>query len=156
MKSPLLLFFIFLITACAKNIEQDNTASHSVIEEKTKAHGVHSELLRNTMQRMNLLIPDGIYMPLQLSKNDQDYLHALSETATDLAVSVEILTQHIPVQGLSDEQRGIFQRIAEQLYNEAENVVVHANNRDILEMDAAFQRLEKTCSRCHSLFREQR
>lgn len=156
MKSPIILLCICICitTSCANQVDPGDVNRHRYVQEKAKLHGVHSDLLRNTMQRLNLLIIDGIYTPLQLDEKEKEYLDELIHTAADLVVSVEILTEHIPVPGMNSEQRNIFRNLAEQLYTEASNVANYAENGELLEMDAAYQRLERTCVKCHSLFRE--
>ena len=148
------LVCILILWSYPAQQEASDVNRHRHIQEKARLHGVHSELLRNTMQRMNLLIIDDMYRPLQLSGEDQEYLDALIQAAADLTFSAEILTQYIPVPELSEQQRSTFRNLAEQIYTEARNVEVNAEKENLLEMDAAFQRMEKTCVKCHSLFRE--
>ncbi len=150
--APFLLFFA--VMASSTNVDVEDMNRHRYIQKQAKLHGVHSELLRNAMQRMGLLVVDGIYTPLQMDKDEQEYLDFLVKTAADVVISAEILTQHVPIVKLDSEQRVIFSNLAEQLYNEASNVAGLAQDNKLLDMDAAFQRMEKICFKCHSLFRE--
>ena len=145
-----LLCFIFINYNPA--LSADETAT-DIKTKKAILHALHSEDVRNIMRRLKLLIYERETTELELEKLRRDQLRLLVEETRELAGTAENLPDIASLKTLNEEERVTFTAMANQLYDitvEMEKAM-DANHQQ--DLDAAYLKLQETCSTCHKLFR---
>lgn len=142
----LLLFLVSANTVCSETDSSDSS-------EKLEFHVVHSEDLRDIMQRLNQLVYKTELDELKKNELRTQHLDDLVYTVNELGFAAIVLQEALPGFDLSTEEKDIFHALAIQLQKEAETIKEMAEENDTANMERSYKRLNDTCSACHELFR---
>lgn len=158
-----LLFLLALILGAIFVGPQKKEPTHDDEQEIAQTdlglHAESSDRLVAIMQTMSLSISSNVDDGITVS---EDELDDLIEAVEELQFYAELMTIKIPTNELEENQAVIFSAMANQLYDEALNIRQLANSYDPHMLDSqsnrllysSFERMSRTCSACHQLFRD--
>ena len=145
----ILFLFICLFSAGAVYSEPESLDQLGEL----KFHAIYSEEMQDIMQRMNQLIYEKELNESQKKERRMQHLQNLIDTASELVIAAESLTEALPGFALNQMEKDVFQAMAMQLKLEAINIRIFAEMDSYTDVDLAYERLNDTCIACHELFR---
>ena len=159
MKLSQVVFFVVLISFTSISNSQDNDSNSD--NENYLLHAEPSDRLVTIMQRLFSLIHEE--EGEETYTLTQDDMTDLIETVEELLFYAELMSAKVPASELEENESVIFSAMAGKLYDEALNIQQLAtsydfdisDNRQNHVFNEALHRLNRTCSACHQLFRDQ-
>lgn len=159
MKLSQAVFFVVLISFASISNSQDNDSNPE--NEDYLLHAESSDRLVTIMQRLFSLIYEE--EAEEIDTLTQDDMTDLIETVEELLFYAELMSAKVPASELEENESVIFSAMAGKLYDEALNIQQLAtsydfdisDNRQNHVFNEALHRLNRTCSACHQLFRDQ-
>jgi cytochrome c556 len=143
------IFSFYIINTCA----EDKSGKASETGGKSVLKAIHSSELRQIMQRLNSLAYEREYTQLELDRLRARHIESLVETVNELVQTAEKLPE-ITQGDLSENDQVTFKALANQLYTETVKLQDAVKENNYSDQNAGYQRLRKTCSACHNLYRD--
>ena len=122
-------------------------------EEVIRLHAVNSAKLREIMQKIHQWRQENTAEDLKQPGMDQELLDELVGQVEELLYHAELMSMGLPFTDLNETEMLIFKALGGELYTEALHIQQLVNNRQIDQLDRAFDQLDRTCQACHQLFR---
>ncbi len=149
LKTLLLSSTIFL-TASSLLLAEDN--SGKLETGKTILHAIHSDEIRNIMQRLDSLVYEREYTELELQKLNKKQIKLLTKEALALSQTAANLPNIDSLNNLSDEDQLTFNAMATELKGIAIELKKESDANH--ETETLYIKLQSTCNTCHQLFRD--
>lgn len=151
-------WLVALLALSLSAISCDSAAKpreHRVVQTgKPALHAVKSDQLRHIMGELNLQAREStraqIYAGDAAADMDWDRLQAAAKALHEAADYIPGVVNEL---GLSPEDQRVFTRLAQKLQNEVETLQRAADRQELTRTRAAMDRIESTCTACHSNFR---
>jgi cytochrome c556 len=149
LKTLLLTSTIFLTTSSLLLANDDPTKLETG---RTILNAIHSDEIKNIMQRLNMLIYEREYTELELQQLNKKQIEMLAKEAIALSKTAADLPNITSLSKLTDEEQLTFNAMANQLRDIATELRIESDANH--ETDAVYIKLQSTCNTCHQLFRD--
>ncbi len=121
---------------------------------QSREHSVESEELKILMRELNLVIYDRQKSELERDDIRRRYALNLADTIKELAYKVEHIPSDVLKKRLNDAEVAVYTGYARELYRDGEQIHTVAERYELEKLDETIAKTERTCDRCHALFRE--
>ena len=145
-----ILSYLIVLVALPVSLASAENAGvnrHRQVQNNTLPHQVHDKKLREIMLRLNALVSFSEQPGFPLTKDSNDFLDELIDTATLVAASALQLKEDKP------DELSEFSTLADQLYEQAVAIEINAKKMNLEEMNKSFSELNQTCISCHKTYR---
>jgi hypothetical protein len=122
-------------------------------DEVIRLHSVNSVKLREIMQAIDKWRRENPAADMKQPGMDQELLDELVLQVEELLYHAELMSMGMPFTNLNETEMLIFKALGSELYTEALHIQQLVNNRQIRQLDRAYERMDRTCQACHQLFR---
>jgi len=146
------LLLIILLVTSSYLLSADDTLLETGHNE-TILTTIHSDEVRNIMQRLKILIYNREYTELEFRELSNKQIKRLAEVANSLTQIAANLPNIDSLKSLSEEDQMAFNAMANQLHDITQELKQESEANHSKAVDMAYEKLYKTCNTCHKLFR---
>lgn len=139
---------IIFLTASSLLFAEDN--SEKLETGKTILKAIHSDQIKNIMQRLDILIYEREYTELELQELNKKQIELLANESVALSKIAANLPKIDSL--LNDEDQLTFNAMANQLRDIAMELKKESDANH--ETETLYIKLQSTCNTCHQLFRD--
>lgn len=142
---------LLVLSAC---VSKETVPSQSSEFVANKEHKIESEELKILMRELNMVVYDRQKSELDRDDIRRRYALNLADVIKELAYKVENIPLNATEKVLDDQEKAVYTRYARELYMDGERIDIVAQKYELEKLDDAIAKTERTCERCHALFRD--
>jgi hypothetical protein len=137
------------MTSCSNPAETPGRASSS----PGAVHAIHTEDLQVAMRSLNRRTTEDFAAELYTGTPSSGNLSRISDAAAAVAQAARRLPETVTGAQVSDQDRIEFTTLANQMHEQATQLKSAADANDVPRLRTTMDRLNATCTACHSRFR---